>query len=299
MLCRGMNQEAKLNTCTIISTCTTSASRLPARRRQHFGLGLPLLVTLTLFLVSGCASTVHRQPSDRRFVFGHDSFAYANELLWEYEIDPATGKTITRPRVPKPEYRHYCFVMARAVRVFFDFAEFAPGQPRLDDAGYRQLVREVLARNARADPARQHKIIIPGYANLREFSRDHEALLKAAGGGNWQSFVQRGHWRIVFPFSRRHQAEMADRLRAELCRGVAPVIHVVLFPEQTINHALLVYGVRETAKGLQFSCYDPNDPGKPLELSYEVTGRQFRFPATKYFSGGAVDVNEVYRNWLY
>ena len=205
----------------------------------------------------------------------------------------------SRPRVPKPEYRHYCFVMARAARVFFDFARFAPEQPRLDAAVYRRLVREVLARNARSDPARREKIVLPGYANLHEFSRDHEALLKAAGGGNWRSFVQRGHWRIIFPFSRNNQAAMAARLRAELARGVAPVIHVVLFPEQTINHALVIYRVTETADGSRFSCYDPNDPGKPLELSYEATGRQFRFPATKYFSGGAVDVNEVYRNWLY
>jgi hypothetical protein len=232
-------------------------------------------------------------------VFGHDSFAYANELLWEYEIDPTTGKTITRPRVPEPEYRNYCFVMARGARVFFDHARFAPDQSRLDDTGYRRLVRNVLGRNARADPARRDKIVIPGYKNLHEFSRDHEALLKSASGSNWQSFVQRGHWRIIFPFSRRNQAAMADRLRAELARGVVPVIHVVLFPEQTINHALLVYEVKETAEGLQFSCYDPNDPVKPLELSYEAAGRQFRFPATKYFSGGAVDVNEVYRNWLY
>ena len=291
MLCRGVNQAARSQ---------RSADRLtdsPGERRPC--LQAALLLALVLGFGSGCASLARRQPSDRQFVFGRDSLAYTNELLWVYEFDAATGKTTTRPTVPKPEYRHYCFVMAHATRVFFDFAEFAPDQPKLDAAGYRPLIREILGRNARSDPARRGRVIIPGYANLHEFSRDHEALMKDACGGHWQSFVQRGHWRIIFPFSRRHQAGMAGRLRTELARGIAPIIHVVLFPAQTINHALVVYGVAETSDGLQFSCYDPNDPANPLELTYLSQERQFRFPATKYFSGGDVDVNEVYRNWLY
>lgn len=258
-----------------------------------------IALVLVLVLSLGCASTAKRLPSDREFTFGRDTFAYANELVWDYEFDPATGELTTRPRDPKPAYTHHCFVVARAARQFFDFARFDPAQPRVAPAEYRRLVAAVIARDPRADPSRREPVVIPGYASLHEFSRDHEALLKGACGGAWQSYVQRGHWRLVWPLTTAQQQRMAGRLRDELDRGIAPVIHLVRFPQLTINHAVVVYEAVETGTGVEFRCYDPNNPVAPLLITYRSEERRFFTPPNNYFRGGRVDVYEVYRNWLY
>jgi len=256
-------------------------------------------LVLVLVLVLGCASTAKRPPSDRAFVFGRDTFAYANELVWDYELDPATGEMTTRPRDPKPAYTHHCFVVARAARQFFDFARFDPAQPKVAPAEYRRLIAAVIARDPRANPARREPVVIPGYANLHTFSRDHEALLKEECGGAWQSYVQRGHWRMIWPLTKAQQQRMAGRLRAELDRGVAPVIHLVRFPQLTINHAVVVYEAVATGTGVEFRCYDPNNPVEPLVITYRNEERRFHTPPNNYFIGGRVNVYEVYRNWLY
>jgi len=257
------------------------------------------MLVVALACAAGCASTAKRPASDRQFVFERDSFAYANELLWEYEPDPVTGKMNTRPRDPEPAYHHYCFVMARAARQFFDFAEFRPDQPKAEAAVYRKRIREVIGRDPRSDPADRPPIVIPGYANLREFSREHEALLKDLCGGKWESYVQRGHWRMIFPFGDGHQAATVERLQRELDRGIVPVIHVVRFPQLTINHAVVVYRADAGSDGVQFHCYDPNDPEQPCTITFRTRDQRFDMPANDYFIGGHVDVYEVYRNCWY
>ncbi len=250
-------------------------------------------------LATGCATTASRAPSTREFVLEHDRFAFPNELVWEYEPDPATGRMNTRPREPKPSYHHHCFVMVRAARQFFDFAEFRAHEPAADEATYRRRVREVIARDPRSDPARREPVVFPGFENLREFSRAHEPLLKELCGGNWESYFQRGHWRMVFPITEGHQRRMAKRLQQELARGVVPVIHLVRFPKLTINHAVVVYDAEQEGEDVRFSCYDPNAPEEPLLVTYRASERRFYMPRNGYFIGGRVDVYEVYRNWLY
>jgi hypothetical protein len=52
----------------------------------------------------------------RRFEFERDTFAFPNELVWEYHFDEATGTTGAARRVPAPDYVHRCFVLVRAAR---------------------------------------------------------------------------------------------------------------------------------------------------------------------------------------
>ena len=54
--------------------------------------------------------------------------------------------------------------------------------------------------------------MIPGYENLRTFSEARESLLKETCGGQMQSYVQRGHWRMILPFARNGQEEEAEAL---------------------------------------------------------------------------------------
>lgn len=259
-----------------------------------------LQLLLLTSLLTGCATSRSRPAaSDRDFAFHHDTFAFANELKWTYEYDAITGEIRTEPREPPPEYSHHCFVLARAARQFFDYARFAPDQPRLDEAAYRERIREITDANLRRSDAGNKRVVIPGYANLREFSEANETLLKDEAGGAWQSYVQRGHWRVVFPFSRAHQADAAREIIDAIENRRPPVLHLVRFPKLTINHAVLAFDYLEEPERTVFHIYDPNHPEAPRELVYSRTDRTFTFDRNDYFIGGRVDVYEVYHSWLY
>ena len=136
-----------------------------------------------------------------------------------------------------------------------------------DDGIYRRLIREVVSRNPRMPcsggrqtaafqkiglagflpKAATEPIVIPGYANLREFSTAREPLLKAECGGAWHSYVLRSHWRMIFPISRAHQERTAARLLPALRRNFSPIIHLVRFPSLTINHGMILFDAAETA----------------------------------------------------
>jgi hypothetical protein len=250
-----------------------------------------------LLLFSGCAITP-RPATDRPFEFSSDTFAYANELVWEYDWD-AAGRWRGKPRAPEPEYSHHCFVVVRAARQFFWHAEFHPDTRPADDLTYRRLVRQVLNSSPRKPSPTGHRIRIPGYRHLREFSASHAPLLKAESGGAWLSYFQRGHWRMIFPFSRRSQERTARDLSAAAHRNRPAVAHIVCFPSLRINHAVLVFDAREDPERVVFRVYDPNTPEQPAELTFDRATRTFHFPTTDYFPGGNVNVYEVYRNLLY
>jgi hypothetical protein len=198
------------------------------------------LLLLLLLLLCGCATPSQSPPVTRRFDFQTDTFAYPNELVWEYYFD-ADGKWTSRRREPESTYSHECFVVARSARQFFLNARFDPQQPIADEATYRRLIRGVVSTSPRHMLPDDKKIVIPGYANLREFSQACEKLLKAQCGGSWQSYFQRGHWRVVFPFFRSEQQRMADQLLAHLAQNLPLVVHVICFPELTINHAVVIF----------------------------------------------------------
>jgi hypothetical protein len=235
---------------------------------------------------------------ERPFDFERDTFSYANELVWEYHIDPQTGQTRFSKRQPPPDYALHCFVLVRSARQFYQNARFEPAAKPADNATCQTLIRQVVRTNPRRVLPAAEKVRVPGYASLREFSRAKEGLLKAECGGAWQSYFQRGHWRMVFPFSRRHQERTARELVAALRRHRPPIVHIVRFPKLKINHALLLFEAKETAGEIQFTAYDPNDPAKPLTLTFQRATRTFLYPPTKYFAGGPVDVHEVYRRWF-
>jgi hypothetical protein len=229
----------------------------------------------------------------RPFAFDRDTVVYANELVWEYYRDEG-GQWRHRANPVPPTYAQRCFVVARTVKQFFNHARFEPGWPKADAWTYRGLVRSVIERNPRTVSAELDRIVVPGYEDLREFSRDQRALLQAECGGAWESYVQRGHWRMVFPFSRSGQARVAGRLLESGRLGRPVVVHLVCFPSLTLNHAVLVYGVEERDGVWKFLVYDPNQPEAPTQLWFDRGRRTFEFPENRYFEGGAVNVYEVY-----
>jgi hypothetical protein len=256
------------------------------------------LVGALALLLAGCASSPKRSFS-RPFTFGHDTFAYANELVWEYEFDDAAGRTSHRKREPAPQYTHHCFVVTRAAKQFFQNARFDPLLPRADEATYRKLVQRVVGVSPRKAFPDDRRIVIPGYTNLFDFSRDWQGLLQAECGGAWRSYFQKGHWRMIFPLTRAHQDRMSRQLLDSLGRNRPAVVHVVRFPSLAINHSLVVFDADESEQQIVFRAYDPNHPEKPSPLTYHRATRRFELPRNPYFIGGRVDVYEIYHAWNY
>lgn len=252
-------------------------------------------------ILSGCATpgAILEPARPKAFDFERDTFAFLNDVEYQYRIDVASRSTVAIGRDPDAEYTQRCFAMTRTARQFMQFARFDPDAPRLDEGEYRKLVREVIARDP-SETGVDQRVTIPGFSDLRSFSGAYEDMIKDAVGGNWLTYYwQRGHWRIVFPFARGQQERMADILLAEVRAQRPPIVHLITFPELTINHAILLYAAREDGDRVQFKAYDPNDNRRPTTLTYDRATRQFEYPRQFYFAGGPVDVYEVYKSTFY
>src|ERR1044071_7694745 len=127
---------------------------------------------------AGCSVSPILQPANNRaFDFKADTFAYANELEWNYQTSFAPTPSASTASVDKSYTRH-CIVMARTARQFFQFARFDPKAPRRNDETYRALIRGVISHSPSEPLPPGGRVVIPGYKNLREFSAAREALLK-------------------------------------------------------------------------------------------------------------------------
>src|SRR3954471_21678366 len=111
----------------------------------------------------------------RQFDFYRDTFAFANELHWQYLVDEKTGRVTTRKNDPPPNYALRCFVVVRSARQFFLHARFDPERQPLSETEYRRRIREVVRRCAWETSAESDRIEFPGFGSLREFSAVHEA----------------------------------------------------------------------------------------------------------------------------
>jgi hypothetical protein len=214
--------------------------------------------------------------------------------VWAYDVDAATGHTAWRRREPPPAFALRCGNMARAARQFHLQARFAPDRPAPDDATLTALVQQVLRRDPRDETPASDPVLIPAYDGLRSLSAAHADLFKAALGGAWRSYMQRGNWRMIFPFAPAQQRAEAERLAAALRRGETPILHVLRFPALTLNHMVLLYGVEETPEELRFAAYDPNDAAAPIVVRWDRGARTFVYPRTVYFAGGPVRGYGVY-----
>jgi hypothetical protein len=189
--------------------------------------------------------------------------------------------------------------VARTARQFYQHAQFHPEEPKTTRGHYEQLIRKILARSPRDPGEPDRRIVIPGYNDLRQFSAEFEHVIKAEAGSAWQSFLQRGNWRMILPFSRRHQARTAERLQAAVRADRPPLVHLVCFPSLTLNHAILIFDARAGADGIEFRAYDPNRMDAPARLIFDRHTQRFSFDANHYFAGGPVNVYEVYRGVFY
>jgi hypothetical protein len=173
-------------------------------------------------------------------------------------------------------YANYCFVLVRGVRQFAQYARFDPEMPKLDRPRYVEVVKQIAAVMP-WEPAWPHdeRIVIPGYPNLREFSRAQEAAVKEGLGGRFLTLVHPTNWRVVFPVHGWQQEAVAQQVVDELREGRLVQLLVTNFPKPELNHTLLAYESRPSGNGIEFLVWDPNNPAGPGIVTFDLSTQKF------------------------
>lgn len=220
-----------------------------------------------------------------------DTFAFSNDTAWKYGVDERGKLHISRREKPA-EFSHRCFVLARAVLQFHQFARFEPKQPRLSREEYRRRIKQ-LCRIPVWGEGPKGKVVFPGYRDLHDFSRAYEGLLKETLGNWWPTYWRVGNWRMAMGHPRAGQAAAARWLVESLEQGKPRALYLARFPQ--MNHVVVPYSFQREAGGnVSFLVYDPNYPSQPSWIFYRASERSFEFEPRWYFPGGRVNVMRVY-----
>jgi hypothetical protein len=251
-----------------------------------------IVAAVIVTFASACASAPAR-PQARPdatltvpgFSIERDTFAFRNDIA---------AKHPDRDDL----YAHYCFVLARGARQFFQFARFDPAAPRLDHAGYVDRVRRVVARRA-WDPALppDDRVVIPGYASLREFSRAEEAAVKEGLGGRLWTWLHWTNWRVALPVGHAHQAHVLEEIQRELAAGRLVQLLVTNWPIPELNHTVVAFAARANGTTTDLAIWDPNEPEGPGTITFDASRG---FWATRVYETrpGAIRVFRMYHSAL-
>ncbi|PYM91593.1 MAG: hypothetical protein DME04_18480 [Candidatus Rokuibacteriota bacterium] len=224
-------------------------------------------------LTTACATTLGTGDAppprlDQRiaapsFSFGADTFTFPNLIGARHPDEPDI-------------YAHYCFVLARGLRQFAQFARFDPALPKLDRAGYVERVQRVADRSVwKPALSPDDRVVIPGYANLREFSRAEELAVKEGLGGRFWTWVHWTNWRVMFPVTRSHQEAVAREIIDDLRAGRLVQLLVTNWPKPELNHTVVVFESRSAENGIEFVVWDPNNPSEPGVMTFDHGARRF------------------------
>jgi len=249
--------------------------------------------------ISLCFGTAHpAEAGEDRFDPAADTFAFANETVFAHPNQPPSAEVGTSDLETNidSKYSRRCFVLTRAALQFHRHAQFDPEAPRLPNQEYRQRVRQLARRPAWRAPCRDESpIVIPGFANLHQFSHAHARMLQDELGGGLPTYFRLANWRMVFPFSTAALRATAERLARRVASGQPTAVYLTQWTE--INHAVLVYGVtRGLEGGYRFHFYDPNLPAARQVLRFD--GDSFQLPESFYFAGGKVGIYLIYTHAL-
>jgi hypothetical protein len=227
----------------------------------------------------------------RPFDLHRDTFAFSNDTVFAYGVDEA-GKLHIQRRDKPAEFSHRCFVLTRSVMQFWQFASFAPEQPKLSREEYRRRVRAICRIPVWSSGPRE-KVVLPGFADLHSFSIAYEGLLKE-NLGNWlPSYLRVGNWRMVMGHLRAGQASAAHWLLDSVEEHKLRAIYLARFP--WMNHVVVVYAAHPKPDGgTRFTVYDPNYPSEPSWVDYSPAERSFAFEKRWFFPGGRVNVMRVF-----
>jgi hypothetical protein len=269
------------------SSCSGPGVRAPGRL-----IALALAVLLT---GAACATApapapppvVAAQQAVPDFSFATDTFAFPNDI-WARNPDA-------------PDlYAHYCFVLARSLRQFFAFARFDPSAPRIGYDAYAERIRAIVARPPWEAPSPpEARVVIPGYPNLRAFSRAEEQAVKASLGSRFWTWVNWTNWRVIFPVTAGHQAGVAREIMDEVGHGRLVQLLVTNWPKPELNHTVVAYEFREDTAEIEFLVWDPNDPASPGRVTFDRQRNRFRATRLYDTEPGPIRVFRMYYSpWL-
>ena len=273
---------------------STSSPSFSTVRSRHAGL----LVAVALLAGAACArgpaapvvAILPPLPSPNgslpHFSFAADTFAFPNMIRARHNGEPGL-------------YANYCFVMARAVRQFFTTARFDPAAPRLDHEGYVERVRQIVARDPWLPPLPAgERVVIPGYANLRDFSRGEEAAVKDGMGGRFLTWIHWTNWRVSMKVSGRHQQKVLQEIVHDLGHGQLVQLLVTNWPKPELNHTVVAFAYREVPDGVALDVSDPNDPSEPGVITFNTSTSHFEATHVYDTEQGPIRVFRMYYSRL-
>ena len=248
-----------------------------------------LLVALVVLpaLLTGCAglreSAQGVAPGPRAFDFATDTLAL-----------PTRAPALLENQEPLSESALSGHRDAGVARQFFLHARFEPGLPPPSNARRFALVREVLGRKADGLPAGDQRVVIPGYANLREFSRLQGHLLRAE---SWLLCACEARTAVaVKAFGKRDEQKVAvvQALGGSLAAN-RPVL-VRLHQQRVLKYdrSLLLVSAQEQDGEMSFQAYDPAVPSGRVQLRFNRESRAFALSDDAAASGAALGV-EIHR----
>lgn len=111
--------------------------------------------------------------------------------------------------------------------------------------------------------SRNERIVIPGYASLRDCSRSEVAAIKDGLRGRFWTLVHWTNWRMTFPSPPGQQERAARERVAELRAGRPVQLFVTDFPRIKFNHSVLAFDYRAAGAGaLDFAGDRPPRPAR-------------------------------------
>ena len=233
--------------------------------------------------------------------FSRDTFAFANETVYRYVNGIPSQRQESKAEKAKRFVQH-CFVMCRASKQFRNFARFEPALPPDDDRTLTAKVRQVTHYAAwRAPLPRERRVVIPGYADLRELSQARAGILQRNCGVWWTTYVRPGNYKMFFAFATgpTYQGWTQRAVERAINRHEVFIAYLTTFPHMAINHACLIYA-RNPRNGrpdkdglLHYFAYDPNHPESPRDMAYNPRKRRFLYQRDWDFVGGKVTVLQI------
>ena len=139
------------------------------------------------------------------------------------------------------------------------------------------------------------RIVIPGYANLREASAARPDVFRANIGNGWSIYFRPGNFPITLPVDRSTEARVNGEIDHDLRMNYPTIVWAYRFPSLKLNHVLMIFACQRDAKAYHYLVYDPNYSDRAGHLDYDIATRSFSYQPTYYFKGGYVNVRAIYR----
>jgi hypothetical protein len=237
------------------------------------------------------------EPAPRPFHYDTDSFAFANETVWNYvdgSVKVDAGKTER-----KRDYTRRCFVVSRAAVQFWKFARFDPHASPLTTDQLAGRIRDVTERSVWLPALPSDKrTVFPGYASLRSLSAANPGIFQANIGLGWPVYFRAGNAPIAVPLSPATEATLNDEIFRDLGLNYPTIVWLYRFPSLAINHVVVVLSSRRDGTHYHYLVYDPNYTDGPKRLDFDTKTQTFSYQPTFYFKGGEVDARAIYRGVL-